>query len=402
MPKARKPKGNKIIKDFDGNNSPDDFSIPSIGIEDIDRSIFELFNTKLNFEVSHKGKLQKVPVIFASGERFALTRRKNPIRDKNNAVILPVISIMRGEIDFSPGQAGKGTPIAFREQSKYVIKYRLSKKDRKFQNILNKMGIKHQDNVASLDNLLENTGLTGGKGSLPGTVATRRSNKALGFSTNAEINIKSNLGDNIFEIIEIPYPEFIAITYDVVFWTQYVKQSNQMIETLLISFSGQGEEIPIKTLGGYELVAFFQGSFSTNSNLDDFTESERIIKHSFSITVPGYILNPKHPGMPNLIRRYLSAPVIDFTYSDANAQSINYQPERTKEKVSRHVLTDLTNIDENKLRRGESRVVLENKIINPFNESTKTEFSRIKLRNSRTGETVASSNIIKEIEKQQE
>ena len=37
---------NKIIKEFDGNNSPEDFTIPSIGIEDIDRAVFELFDKK--------------------------------------------------------------------------------------------------------------------------------------------------------------------------------------------------------------------------------------------------------------------------------------------------------------------------------------------------------------------
>ena len=49
MAKAPGPKGSKIINDFDGNNSPDDFNIPSIGIEDIDRAIFELFDKKLSF-----------------------------------------------------------------------------------------------------------------------------------------------------------------------------------------------------------------------------------------------------------------------------------------------------------------------------------------------------------------
>ena len=61
-------KGEKVIKDFDGNNAPDGFDIPSVGIEDIDRAIFELFDNQISFEVKHKGSLQKVPVIFASGE----------------------------------------------------------------------------------------------------------------------------------------------------------------------------------------------------------------------------------------------------------------------------------------------------------------------------------------------
>ena len=44
MAKSPKPKGDKIIKDFDGSNSPSDFTIPPIGIEDMDRAIFELFD----------------------------------------------------------------------------------------------------------------------------------------------------------------------------------------------------------------------------------------------------------------------------------------------------------------------------------------------------------------------
>jgi|18_taG_2_1085343.scaffolds.fasta_scaffold00126_14 hypothetical protein len=402
MSKAPGPKGQKIIKDFDGNNSPDDFTIPSVGIEDIDRAIFELFDKKISFEVSNEGKLQKVPVIFASGERFALTRRKNPIRDRANALILPIISIMRNDIDFTPSQSGKGTAISFREQQSYRVRYRLSERDRKFQNIVNKMGIKNQSNVASLNNLLENTGLTGGRGAVPGTVATRRTNESMSFSKDAKLALESDLGVNIFEIIEVPYPEFIAINYDIIFWTQYMKQANQMIETLLVNFTGQGEEIPITTNGGYELVAFFKGTFSNSSNLDEFTDSERIIKHTFSVTIPGYIINPRHPGLPNLVRTYTSAPVISFTFADANAAVISYQSETNEEKVARHVLTDLTAVDENSLRRGESSAVIENFVRNPFSSSTKTEFSRIKSRNVRTGETVASSKIIGALEDQQE
>ena len=391
-------KGKKVIKSFDGNNAPVDFDIPSIGIEDIDRAIFQLFDNKISFEVSHKGTLQKVPVIFASGERFALTRRKNPIRDSENALILPLVSIMRQNIDFSPAQAGKKTAIAFREQESYVIKYRLNERDRKYQNIINKQGLKNQLNVSSENNFILNTP-TPGFSVKPDAVSTRRSSANIGFSSVANVSLGESLGRNMFEIIEIPYPEFVAVTYDVVFWTQYMKQSNQMIETLLLNFTGQGEEIPMTTEGGYQLVAFFTGPFSNSgTNLDEFTESERIIKHSFSVTIPGYILNPKHPGMPKLLRSYVSAPEINFGIFEGDAEVIDYQPERIKDKVKRHVLQDLTNLKENELQRGESREVLVNKIVNPFTNSTKTQFSKVRLRNQRSGETVASSELIEEIE----
>jgi hypothetical protein len=88
----------KIKTGYEGTNVPDDFSIPPVGIEDIDRAIFTLFDKKLAFETKVNSQTTRVPVIFASGERFALTRRDNPLRDKNNTLILPLISIKRGSI----------------------------------------------------------------------------------------------------------------------------------------------------------------------------------------------------------------------------------------------------------------------------------------------------------------
>ena len=114
------------IKDFDGDNIPEDFDFPTIGIEDIDRSIFSLFDTVLKFEVTSKGQTKSVPVIFATGERFALTRRRNPIRDRNNTNILPLISIVRQNLDIGASQGGKKTAISFRAQPNYTIKKRLS------------------------------------------------------------------------------------------------------------------------------------------------------------------------------------------------------------------------------------------------------------------------------------
>ncbi len=393
------PKGEKIIKSFDGNNAPEEFDFPSIGIGDLDRAIFELFDDKISFEVKHKGSLQKVPVIFATGERFALTRRKNPIRDRENTLILPLVSIMRQNIDFSPSQANKKTAIAFREQQNYVIKYRLSERDRKYQNILNKQGLKNQGNVASKKHYLSTTP-SPGFGVQPGTTSTRREESNLDFSSVAKVGLKEDLGKNMFEVIQTPYPEFVAVTYDIVFWTQYMAQSNQMLETLIMNFTGQGEEIPITTPGGYELVAFFSGPFSNSgTNLEEFTESERIIKHTFTATIPGYIINPKHPGMPKLLRSYVSAPVLSFGMNLGDAQVIDYQPERKQETVKRHVLQDLTNAAEHELVRGQSREVIQNKIVNPFTKSTKTEFSKVRTRNQRAGETVASSELVEEIDK---
>ena len=85
--------GENIFTQFNGTQPPEDFNFPSIEIEDIDRAVFDLFDKQIAFEIEEKGSARKVPVIFASGERFALTRRKNAIRDKNNALILAGLNL---------------------------------------------------------------------------------------------------------------------------------------------------------------------------------------------------------------------------------------------------------------------------------------------------------------------
>lgn len=395
-------KGDKIIKKFEGDNPPDDFDFPSIGIEDIDRAVFKLFDEKLNFQTTQKKESKKVPVVFASGERFALTRRKNPIRDKNNALILPLISIIRSDIDFSADQKGKGTAISFMNQPSYTVKRRLSKQDRNYQNVINKSGITNQPNVSSRRAFSLND-IVPGNVARPGEQASRRNGNNISFAAQSgQINLNADLGNNIFEIIDIPYPEFIAVTYEVTFWTQYITQANQLMETLIFNFDGQGQEIAINTDAGYELVAFFDKTFNNGSNFDNYSDDERVVKNSINLTIPGYMLNPKHSGIPNLARSYFSAPTIDFGYHEQFSKIVeNNQPERSKDKFKKNVLQDLTNpAAEN--RRGTLDAVIEEVIVNPFTNEESVQFSKIRHRNQRKGETVGSSLIIKDIENQNE
>ena len=73
----------KINSGYEGEYA-EDFVIPEANIEDMDRSLFELFDKTLGFQIKVNDQAKKVPVVFSTGERFALTRRKSPIRDRNN------------------------------------------------------------------------------------------------------------------------------------------------------------------------------------------------------------------------------------------------------------------------------------------------------------------------------
>ena len=397
-------KSNKsIFTSFDGTNVPEDYDFPSIEIEDIDRAVFDLFDKVISFEMIQNGETRKVPVIFATGERFALTRRKNPIRDKNNTLILPLISIMRGEIDVSSNQHGFKTAIAFADQPGYYIKRRLSKKDRKLQNILNKQGIKNQENVASKANFQKND-ISPGNIAKKGTVASRRQSGNNTFF-DKEISLKDNIEKNIFEIIEVPYPIFVSIKYTAVFWGQYLTQVNTMLQTLFRNFTGQAHEIQIETLDGFELVCFFDDAFTNEANFDSFSDEERLIKYTISFTVPGYIINSKSTqGLPKQARSYLSAPMINFGYQEPKTNVVfNNQPDRAS-NLDKFTLSDIKSDQElsRENKRGESNEDLEISIIDPEDNTKKVIFEKVLTRNRRAGETVVSAQIVKKVENQYE
>lgn len=372
----------------------DDFDLPSAGIEDVDRAVFTLFDKDLPMQVKIDDQSTKVPVVFSTGERFALTRRNSPIRDRNNTIILPVIAIYRKSIDLSPTQGGYGTPIAFRPQTSYTVKKRLSPKDREYQNILNRYGIKSQENVSSRKNFQSND-IFPGNSALPGTVASRRNGKNLSLvDGNQEVNLNNSLTDNIFEIITAPYPRFMVVSYEVTFWTQYVQNMNQMIEVMISRFTGQDIGFKMVNDKGMEYVAFLKTPMSTADNFDNFSQDERIIRYTFSIDVPSYIFAPRHEGLSAPFRKYYSAPQIEFGYkqisgfmftSDSNPEAVVDQ--------DKFILSEVNPASMNNLRRGQDSGNVIETITNPFTGAEESRVSKVRIRNERSGETVASSRI---------
>ena len=388
-----------VSSGFEGLNTEEDYSIPKNGIEDVDRAIFNLFDKKLSFEVTNKDKTIKVPVVFASGERFALTRRKEALRDNNNALILPIISIIRKSVDLSPGQGGYGTPISYRDQDLYVIKRRLSESDRDYQNLINKLGLKNQENVSKRKYVKNET--------YPGNIqdgtsqASRRNEKNLSYFKE-EIDLSSRIGKNIFEIITIPYPEFFTIEYDITFWTQYVTESNQLIEHLMARFDGQDRGFKILTREGYEHFAYVSSTISSNDNFTEYSSEERIIKHNFTITVPSYLLAPEINGVNTPFRRFLSSPEINFEISKVKSSSIKTTDKNNnQDKTNKFILSDIEqvnsdgNIDEG---REDSGIELLFEDYDPKTGKITKEYRKVLARNKRKGETVLSADFLRKIE----
>tara|TARA_B100001123_G_scaffold50596_1_gene52177 strand:+ start:10309 stop:11625 length:1317 start_codon:yes stop_codon:yes gene_type:complete len=289
---------------YEGTSVPD-FEIPSCTIEDVDRGLFNLFNEEIPFYFQLEEQSRRVPVIFATGERFAILRRNRPLRDKAGALILPLISMIRTSIsqEVSRGSGpGQTQPL--------VVKKRLDKRDPEYQRLINRLALKNQDDVATTSHKLEGKG----DGTKPGTVGTRRQVSLLTTPQAREGKLlTSDLSRNIFEIITIPPVKHFMATYEITFWTQYTQQMNDMATALMSSYQNMHKRtFRLETDKGYWFVGYVTADLSSNSNLDDFTDSERIIKYTFTVEVPAFIVNPSYPGSPNALRSFMSAPDVNF------------------------------------------------------------------------------------------
>ena len=387
-----------IKKGYEGFNVPN-YEIPSCGIEDVDRAVFNLYDKILAFEVTAKEQTTRVPVVFAAGERFALTRRQRPIRDKNNALILPVIAIKRGAIGYKTETEAGGTPISFRQTTDYVIRKRLAETDRDYQNIINKLSIKNQSNVSSRANFLLND-ISPGNSNIPDKFASRRNGTGISFGSGGKLAfpIDDNLNNNIYEIITVPYPIFIQVNYNVVFWCQYMQQMNQMLETMLIKTTGIGREFQMTTDKGYKFTAFLQGSFTSNDNFDEYSGDERIVKCSFDIRVPAYILAPKHPGLGTPFRSFQSAPTINFEINQIN-QDVNEKPiiPGSEAATREFILSDVNLInDDGTTNQSRSESSLQTVV----ETSGKKKYENLVYRDPKAGESIEYGRIVKKIEQQ--
>jgi hypothetical protein len=191
-----------------------------------------------------------------------------------------------------------------------VVRRRLDKSDRDYQNLINKQLILNQTNVAVTSGsqyALSHQLITGRQvGSLESSDPTR--NGAL---------LASNKKNNIFETLTVPSPQFYTAKYQITIWTQFTQHMNQIIEKFMSSFLPQGQSWKLTTQKGYWFIASLEGGmYDVETNFEDMSTSERYMKCTFEVNVPAYIWASSAPGVPVPVKRYVSSPVIEFTLTN--------------------------------------------------------------------------------------
>lgn len=294
-------KNTDIPTGYDSQNISE-FSIPSCGVEDLDRAVFNLFEKEMPLYFKIDDETRKVPVVFASGERFALLRRNKPLTDNNGALILPLISISRSSIDIKPAKG-----ISNNEMYPHTVIKRIHKKS-----------IDHR-----INNNFENLNNT-------------EINPKIGKSnTIAEPTIENN----IIEFIEIPPVKYFGCKYDIVIWSSFIQQINQFTETIASSFNlYPGGQVRLDSDKGYWFPGFFENNIQQENNFTEFTDAERFIKATFSINATGYIINPEIDGIKSSLS-YMNATNVSFEFLD---QYENVNPnQQGVASIYSNILTDI-------------------------------------------------------------
>jgi len=297
---------------YDGA-SKSSFSIPSCGIEDVDVSIFTLFDKEIEPTVGGKDsqEIKRVPIVFAAGEKWAMLKRGRPLRDRNNTLILPLVTIMRVGIEqTSDDVAGRGIN---QQTGELVVRRRLDNSDRDYQNIINKQLILNQVNAA----VTSGSQYSGGQQLLTGRKVGSLEND---FDVRAGALLVSNKKNNIFETLVVPAPQFFTVKYQVTVWTHFTQHMNQILEKFMSSFLPQAQSWKLLTPKGYWFIATVDGgAFNIETSFEDMSSTERFTKCTFDVKVPAYLWASTAPGIPIPVKRYVSSPIINFEIESRNS-----------------------------------------------------------------------------------
>tara|TARA_B100001564_G_scaffold327077_1_gene309809 strand:- start:319 stop:1161 length:843 start_codon:yes stop_codon:yes gene_type:complete len=225
----RSEKGNAkvVIKKGTGRDAGKGFAI---GLKDIDTAVIGHMNNIMKPKVKELNEIIKVPVLYGNEERWKSVRNRGTLRDKNNALILPIIVIKRTSLSMNDQM-----PLSFDNDVKG-----------KFISVI------------------------------------RSSN---GWSKNNRYDRFSVLTGQkpVEEFVKTGMPDFVVCNYTIVMMTAYMEQMNDL-NTLMIEH--------LETYWGdqtsYRFLTGLDGDISNEEQME--SQGERLIRNEFSMSVRGYMI----------------------------------------------------------------------------------------------------------------
>ena len=200
----------------------------AVTLKDVDTSIMGFIKDIIRPTIKENNEVFKVPVMYANQERWVSARKKGVLRDKNGALILPLIMLKRTEVAKSTELPVGMEHDLNREDSNYIVGTNWSKTNR-------------YDRFAVQ------------QGAKPVT-----------------------------EYLVTTVPNYVNVTYEVILWSNFIEQMNQLSEAF-IEFNNQ-------YWGTGQLRKFYSLVESISDASEMEQNGSRFIKSNFSVMTKAYLL----------------------------------------------------------------------------------------------------------------
>ena len=197
-----------------------------VTLMDMDSSILFYFNEVIKPSVEDNGENVKVPVMYASPERWKSISKDGFIRDKKQKVITPVIVYRRTGLE-----KDESLPVDKLDANNPRHFYTFEKK----------------------------------------------------FSTtNRYDNFQTQIGTiPQREYYNVMLPDYVTLTYDFIIWTTYIEQMNKIVERVVYSdgaYWGDPNKLRFRT------------NVESFTDATEMSDSERLVRTNFTVTLKGYLL----------------------------------------------------------------------------------------------------------------
>jgi len=205
----------------------DDVKQLSVGLKDVDESIFFYFNNVIRPSVIQNSTKLNVPVLYGSPERWASMQKDGFYRDNNGKIQTPLIMVKRDSIE-------KNRSLGNKMDANNPIHFGVFQKKYSQKNVY--------DHFSTLNNR-----------------------------------------QPVKEYYGVIMPDYVNLVYTCVIFTEYVEQMNKIIESVnFASDSYWGDPERFKFRAAID-------NYTTTTELVD--GGDRTVKTSFQIKIAGYIVS---------------------------------------------------------------------------------------------------------------
>ena len=230
------------------SRSDDDVKNPEVTLMDMDSAIISYFDEVIQPSVEDNGENVKVPIMYASPERWKSIKRDGFMRDKKRQIITPVVVYRRTSIekdDMVPqDKLDANNPHLF-----YTFEKKFSQENR-------------------YDNFSQQIGL------LPQR-----------------------------EYYNVMLHDYVTLTYDFIIWTSYIEQMNKIVERVVYSDGAYW---------GHPDKMRFRTSIDSFTDATEISDTERIVRTNFTVTLRGYLLPKGNFDHRSTTQKFITPKKVSF------------------------------------------------------------------------------------------